>query len=444
VSLWYAPMAWLGGDAVDTGVLIETEGETIARVTTGHAVPPGESHRCADIVIPGLANAHSHCFHRALRGRTERGGGTFWTWRAQMYDVAAQLTPDSYLALARATYAEMALAGITCVGEFHYVHHDANGVPYADPNAMGAALTQAAADAGVRITLLDTCYLTGGIGRPLEEAQRRFSDGDAEQWAARASRRTSAAHVRIGAAIHSVRAVPADQLAVVASWAAQRSAPLHVHVSEQRAENDECVAKYGRTPTHLLAENAVLSDLATLVHATHLTDDDVARIAGARARVCMCPTTERDLGDGIGPARTLSAAGATIVLGSDSHSVIDPFEEARALELDERLRSERRGHWRAAELLRAATSDGHRALGWPDAGRLEAGCRADFVSLDLGTPRTAGADIANALEFVVFAATSADVRDVIVGGRRVVADGAHQLVDDVAGGLRAAVAAVMG
>jgi formiminoglutamate deiminase len=442
VTRYHADHAWLGGDRVAAGVLIDVEGERITAVEAGAECPAGAT-RLRGAVLPGMANAHSHAFQRALRGRTHRGGGTFWTWREDMYAVAARLTPDTYHALARATYAEMALAGITCVGEFHYLHHDAGGTPYADRNAFGEALIAAAADAGIRITLLDACYLAGGIGAELQGAQLRFGDGDAAAWAERVSGLRGAAHARVGAAIHSVRAVPPAQMGAVVAWADEREAPLHVHLSEQRAENESCVAAHGRTPAQLLADHGALGRRCCAVHATHLTDGDIALLGGSRTAICKCPTTERDLADGIGPARALVDAGSSLAVGSDSNAVIDLLEEARAVELDERLASERRGNWAAAGLLRAATAGGHDTLGWPDGGRLEPGALADFVTVGLDSVRLAGADPATLLESVVFAAGAPDVRDVVVGGRHVVADGRHALVDDVPGALRSSIAAVV-
>jgi len=195
-----------------------------------------------------------------------------------MYAAAASLDPDSYRALARAVFGEMALAGITGVGEFHYLHHGPGGTPYDDPNAMGHALIEAAAEAGIRITLLDTCYLASGFGTPPEGVQERFSDGDAAAWAERASALRGAPHARIGAAIHSVRAVPAGQLATVADWARERGVPLHAHLSEQRAENEACLAATGRTPAELLDEHGALGAHCCMVHATHLTDADIERL----------------------------------------------------------------------------------------------------------------------------------------------------------------------
>ncbi|QNP72301.1 formimidoylglutamate deiminase [Streptomyces roseirectus] len=433
--------AWLD-PVVEPGVALDVADGRITAVRTGVDTPPPGAEVLRGLTLPGLANAHSHAFHRALRGTVQVGSGTFWTWREVMYGVAARLTPESYHALARAVYAEMALAGVTAVGEFHYVHHNPDGTPYADPNAMGEALIQAAADAGIRITLLDACYLSAGFGEAPNAHQRRFSDGDADAWATRCSGLKERDHARIGAAIHSVRAVPADQLATVARWAQDRRAPLHVHLSEQTAENDACRAAHGRTPTRLLADHGVLGARTTGVHNTHLTDEDIALIGGSGTGTCMCPTTERDLADGIGPAVALQRAGSPLSLGSDSHAVIDLFEEARAMELNERLRTRTRGHWTAAALLRAASADGHAALGWDDAGTLAPGALADFTTVALDSVRTAGPLPRLGAETAVFAASAADVRHTVVGGRHVVRDGAHTAVPDAPRALAEAVAAL--
>ncbi|MET7732749.1 formimidoylglutamate deiminase [Streptomyces sp. NPDC005402] len=443
--------AWLGTH-VEPGVAVtvSTGGSAagadgrVAAVRTDTGTPPPGAEILRGLTLPGLANTHSHAFHRALRGTVQVGSGTFWTWREVMYSVADRLTPQTYYALARAVYAEMALAGVTAVGEFHYLHHAPGGTPYADPNAMGEALIEAAADAGVRITLLDTAYLSSGFGQPPNAHQLRFSDGTAQEWAERCSVLKDRDHARIGAAIHSVRAVPADQLATVARWAEERRAPLHVHLSEQTAENDACREAHGCTPTRLLAEHGVLGPRTTGVHNTHLTDEDIALIGGSGTGTCMCPTTERDLADGIGPAVALQRAGSPLSLGSDSHAVIDLLEEARAMELDERLRTRRRGHWTAAALLRAASADGHAALGWDGAGTLEPGALADFTTIALDSVRTAGPPPRLGAETAVFAASAADVSHTVVGGRHVVRDGVHALVPDVPKALADAVAALHG
>ncbi|MBD0708626.1 MULTISPECIES: formimidoylglutamate deiminase [unclassified Streptomyces] len=444
LTTYWLEHAWLDTH-VEPGVALDVTADgRIGAVRTGTTTPPQGAEILRGLTVPGLANTHSHAFHRALRGTVQVGSGTFWTWREIMYGIAQRLTPDSYFALARAVYAEMALAGITAVGEFHYVHHAPGGTPYADPNAMGEALIAAAADAGIRLTLLDTAYLSSGFGAAPEPHQLRFSDGTADAWAERVSALKEHDGVRLGAAIHSVRAVPAGQLATVARWAQDRQAPLHVHLSEQTAENDACLAAHGMTPTRLLAEHGVLGARTTGVHNTHLTDDDIALLGSTGTGTCMCPTTERDLADGIGPAAALRKAGSPLSLGSDSHAVVDLLEEARAMELDERLRTRTRGHWTAAALLRAATADGHAALGRPDAGSLAPGALADFATIALDSVRTAGPVPRLAAETAVFAASAADVRHTVVGGRHLVRDGAHATVPDVAGALADSIAALRG
>ncbi len=402
--------AWVDG-AVHDDVLVEIDdGRFVGVEVGGQSATPT---RLPGLTLPGMANCHSHAFHRALRGRTQRSRGTFWTWREQMYAVAQRLDPDSYFALARATYREMASAGITCVGEFHYLHHQPDGTPYDDSNAMGVALAEAAKEAGIRIALLDTCYLRGGFGAPSEAAQLRYSDGDAERWAVRTAQLRGDDRTRIGAAIHSVRAVPAEQMPTVVD--ATEGRPLHVHVSEQTQENADCIATYGATPTQLLADHGVLGPMTTAVHATRVTTDDIHHLGSTRTHVCFCPTTERDLGDGVGPSRHLHDAGSPLTLGSDSHAIVDPFEEMRAVEMDERLAQQSRGHWSAAELLAAGTTTGHASLGFPDAGEIRVGARADLVTLDTATPRTAGTGADE--HTAVFAATAADVVQVIADGR---------------------------
>jgi formiminoglutamate deiminase len=367
--------------------------------------------RLEGLTLPGLANAHSHAFQRALRGRTEQGTGSFWTWRELMYATAERVDPDTYVALARATYSEMALAGVTTVGEFHYLHRDGN--------AMGEAVIQAAAEAGVRLTLLDACYLRGGL--------ESFRDASADAWAARVTGLRGSETVRIGAAIHSVRAVDFESARVVAAWAAEHGAPLHAHVSEQPDENEACLEENGLTPTMTLAEAGAVSPSFTAVHATHLSDNDITLLGFAR--VCLCPTTERDLADGIGPARRLADAGAALALGSDSHAVIDLFEEARAVELDERLATGVRGSHSARDLLAAATAGGYRSLGRPDGGRIQAGALADLTTISLDSVRLAGTTPDAALEAAVFAATAADVTHVVSGGRFIVRGGVHHRID---------------
>jgi formiminoglutamate deiminase len=429
VSAYSCELALVAGRGVEAEVLVEVEGDRIAAVTPGAEPSGSEATRLEGIVIPGFANAHSHAFQRALRGRTQAGEGSFWTWRQRMYRLAESLTPDSYRLLAQATFGEMLLAGVTTVGEFHYLHHDCDGGPYDDRNAMGAALISAGRETGIRLTLLDTCYLHGGIGAEPEGAQRRFSDGDVAAWAARVDELSDGPKARVGAAIHSVRAVDPDSAKVVAAWAAGRGTPLHAHVSEQVAENEACLDAYGATPAAVLAGAGAVGDGFTAVHATHLSDADIRLLGEAGATCCLCPTTERDLGDGIAPAGLLSGAGSPLALGTDSNALIDMFEEARAVELDERLVNGARGIHPPGELLGAATASGHACLGWPDAGRIEPGALCDLVAVDVGGVRLAGTDRGDPVPSLVFAGSSADVRDVVVGGEWIVRDRRHTRLD---------------
>ncbi len=431
---WHAAWAWLpAGLARD--VTIAEVGGRFTEVRPDTTRPP-DALGLPGLTLAGLANTHSHAFHRALRGRTQTGRGSFWSWRTAMYHLADRLDPERYLALARATYAEMVLAGVTTVGEFHYLHHGPGGQLYHRPNVMADALIEAASAAGLRLTLLDTCYLAGGLDgdghTPPDPVQRRFSDGDADRWAARMEAIHPAPHLVVGAAVHSVRAVPREALATVAGAATGR--PLHVHLSEQPAENSACQAFYGTSPTLLLEGEGVLGPATTAVHATHLTGSDVQALGGSATAVCLCPTTERDLADGIGPAGALADAGSPLCLGSDQHAVIDLVEEARALEMDQRLATGERGRFAVADLVEALTVTGQARLGWPDAGRLEVGGRADLVHLRLDTVRTAGSDPDQAL----LAASAADIDRVVVDGVTVVADGCHRL-GDVAGLLAGAI-----
>jgi formiminoglutamate deiminase len=433
VSHW-CERAWLPSGVAEQ-VSVGCDDAGVITSVVAPAEPPPGARRLAGMVFPGFANGHSHAFHRALRGRTHTGSGTFWTWREAMYRLAQRLDPDGYHRLARLVYAEMAIAGYVVVGEFHYLHHPPGGGRYADPNVMGSALLDAASVAGVRITLLDTCYLAGGLGPdgylPLRGPQRRFGDGDLAGWVSRFSGLAGVSGpagvpgARIGAALHSVRAVPAQVLPEFG--AATRGRPVHVHLAEQPAEHDACRAYHGRSPTELLAGAGLLGPDTTAVHAVHLPPADPTLLGSAGVTVCCCPSTEADLADGIGPVRQLADAGCPISLGSDQHAVIDPFAEVRLLEYGQRLRSLRRGEFSPGELVRAATEHGHRSLGWPDGGRIAVGAPCDLVAVRTDTPRTAGA----APEQLPLAASAADVHTVVSGGRLVARDGRHATLGDV-------------
>lgn len=443
MSRWHAELAWLGGDEPVGRVLLETDGDRFVAVVPG-VDRPADATALPGLTLPGLVDAHAHAFHRVLRARVGADAGDFWAWRDRMYAVADRLDPDGYHALARAVYAEKALAGVSTVGEFHYLHHGPGGTPYADPNAMAAALVAGATDAGIRLTLLDACYLQGDVdGRPLTGTQLRFGDGDADRWAARVAALPVGPRLRVGAAVHSVRAVPPAAMAEIARWARGRDLPLHLHASEQPAENVACRAATGRSPVMLCADTGVLGPTTTVVHAIHLDGADVAELAATRSAVCACPTTERELADGVVPAGRLVAAGVVLCLGSDSQAVVDPFEEARALDLDERLVTLRREAPTPAALLTAATATGAARLGWPDAGRLTPGALADFVTIDLDSPRTAGTDRRSVLRAAVYAASAADVRSVVIGGVPVVVDGRHVRLGPVGRLLGAAIRSVL-
>ena len=411
---------------VRAGVVVDCDdGGRVARVRTGVERPPpgvvalGGSD---GLLLPGLVDAHSHAFHRALRGRA--AGRDFWAWRSAMYGVAGRLDPDSLLALATAAFGEMLLAGITTVHEFHYLHH---------PAGMDDAVCEAARRAGIRLVLLDTCYLRAGFDdAPLDPVQQRFSDGDADRWAVRAASVAAAnPDVTVGAAVHSVRAADPPSMAAVAAWARERGVPLHLHLSEQPAENEACLAATGRTPAQLAHDQGVLGPSTTAVHCTHVTGGDVDLLGSTGTTACLCPTTERDLADGVGPAAALAAAGCALRLGSDSHAVVDLLEEARAVEMGERLVTGRRGHHRPASLLAAATGGAALAPARP----------ADLCAVRLDSARLAGADPGDPVPMLVAAATAADVTDTVVGGRHVVRGGAHAALD-VAADLRAAIIAV--
>jgi len=430
VSAFWCESALVGAGgesvAVVAGVRLETEGGRISGISTG-VQPRTADHVLNGVVFPAAANAHSHAFHRILRGRTHDGRGDFWVWREQMYRSAAELTPGNYEKLATAVFTEMVVSGFSSVAEFHYVHHRADGAPYGEQHAMEMALARAAEAAGIRLTLLDTLYLAGGIGTPLSPEQARFGDADAQAWLDRlASLRTETARnfpadrVSVGAALHSVRGVPEEALKAVAGQL-PADIPLHIHLSEQPAENAACLEAYGVTPTGLLARLGLLSGRLSAVHATHLTAGDIQLLGDAGATVVMCPSTEADLADGIGPARALSDAGAVIALGSDQHAVIDPWIEMRTLEHGERLGSGQRGRFSPGELLHAATSGATASMATPIASVLEAGAVCDLMAVSPDSVRTAGS---MPTQFA-FSATASDVTDVVIAGELVASNGIH-------------------
>lgn len=423
---WFAPYAWLGGSSFARDVTVEVIDGLIAAVVAD-STPLPTATRLEGVMLPGFVNAHSHAFHRLLRGRTHESSGDFWRWRDAMYTIAQRLEPDSYRALATEVFGEMLRAGITTVGEFHYVHHQPNGRPYPEAHAMELAMIGAATDAGIRLTLLDTCYLASDVdGTPPRPEQMRFADPTADAWSGRVidlAGRVDLPTVKIGTAAHSVRAVPARALALVGETARKLSSPVHVHLSEQRAENAACVAHLGVTPARLLFDAGLLDANATTIHGTHLTAADQDLLGSSGSGVCFCPTTERELGDGIGPARELRDLAVPISLGTDSNSVIDMIEEARSLEMNDRLRLERRGVHAPADLLASATVTGLSALGWGTHAALGVGSPADFVTISFSHISTIGLEPSDGPGALLFAASGSAITDVVVAGKLVVAEG---------------------
>ncbi|HYP02455.1 MAG TPA: formimidoylglutamate deiminase [Pyrinomonadaceae bacterium] len=438
-------------------------------------------------LLPGLVNAHSHAFQRVIRGRTERRSAThdsFWTWREMMYAAATRLTPDDLYDASRMAFLEMAASGITAVGEFHYLHHAPGGAHYADENELAKQVLRAAADVGLRIALLRVAYARAGWNTPPNARQTRFIEHDAQAFLkqteslkndlAREAARDAGARVEnevesannsaaprdawVGVAPHSVRAVPLDYLREVHAYAAANALPVHMHVAEQPAEVAACLQEHGRTPVRLLADEGLLDERFTAVHAVHVDEAEVNALAGARAQVCACPTTERNLGDGIVPADLLFDAGMRVSLGTDSHTQIDLLEDARELEYHLRLQKLERAVLApqpnappetaadetinqpddesdslaalATRLFTCATANGAASIGAAGGGALEVSCPADFFTVALDDLSVAGAGTNDLLPAIVFSLARTAVRDVVVGGRRIVEDGQHRAQDE--------------
>ena len=442
------------GWARDVRFEIAADG-ALARVDTG-AAPEGAG-RLAGPAIPGMPNLHSHAFQRAMAGLAERAGpgdDSFWTWRRVMYDFVGRLTPDHVEAIAAQLYVEMLKSGYTAVGEFHYLHRDAGGAPYDDRCEMSHRVISAAARTGIGITHLPVLYAHGGFGgAAAAEGQRRFLN-DGEGFMALVEdlmkRHAGDGQVRVGIAPHSLRAVTRELLAevVAALDGIDAAAPIHLHVAEQEREVADCLAWSGARPVDWLLDNFDLSPRWCAVHATHMSDAETARLAHSGAVAGLCPTTEANLGDGLFPLAAWLDAGGAFGVGSDSHVSVSPVEELRWLEYGQRLARERRNvaafgdaPSTGAGLWRAALAGGAQALGRP-IGALEAGCRADIVVLDADHPLLAGRAGDVLLDSLVFSGNANVVRDVYVGGRRVVAEGRHTGEDAIAADYRAAIAAL--
>jgi formimidoylglutamate deiminase len=384
-------------------------------------------------MLPGLVNGHSHTFQRLIRGVAEhRGvnGDDFWAWRNTMYRAASQLTPEEVYDVARMAFLEMAMTGITAVGEFHYLHRQPNGTAYDDPNLLSKAVIDAARSVGLRICLLRVAYSRAGFQLPANPGQARFYETNIEYL--NSMERLAAdlqgldPSVTFGVAPHSIRAVSLDEVRLVHEWAQLRSLPVHMHMAEQTAELAACERENGATPVKLMADNGLLTDRTTLVHAIHVTQDEIAAIAIAGAIVCSCPTTERNLGDGIIDADQACAAGVGFSFGSDSQANINLLEDARELDYHLRLRRQRRvlldgihGEAIAQRLFGYATTGGARSLGMAG-GELKAGTPADFFTVDLNDLSIAGISSGELLSMIVFGSERTAVCDVVSNGRAVI------------------------
>ncbi len=397
----------------------------------------------ARFALPGIPNTHSHAFQRAMAGlaeRQEHPEDSFWTWRELMYRFAGRLDPDALRDVAAQLYAEMLEAGYTHVCEFHYLHHQPDGTPYADRAAMSRALLEAAAETGIRMTLLPVLYMTGGFdGRALEPRQRRFGHAlDAYLTLLQTLRGLESGTLRVGVALHSLRAVPAEAMAALLEATADASFPIHIHIAEQTAEVEQCIAARGARPVRWLLDHASIDARWTLVHATHLADEEIRGIAASGACVSLCPTTEANLGDGLFPLRAFLDAGGRFSIGSDSHVSVSPVEELRWLEYGQRLAARRRNIASSADtpgageaLLRQAWQGGAQGAGLA-LGRLEEGAFADLIVLDSEAPALAGACEGDVLERFLFAGNRSLVAETWVGGKRVVAEGRHSRRDAIA------------
>jgi formimidoylglutamate deiminase len=396
-------------------------------------------------LLPGMIDIHSHSFQRALRGKAEsrrRSGPDFWSWRNIMYRCALALSPDEIYDVARMAFLEMTLAGITTVGEFHYLHRTPTGTPYDDPNLLAKQVIRAAESVGIRIVLLRCAYVRAGFELPPDPGQIRFIEPDAEKFLrdAEALRNEIAAMpptVSFGLAPHSVRAVPHEYLKAVSTWAHAQAMPLHMHVAEQPAEIDACVAEYGVTPFHFLDQLGLLTPDFTAIHAIHLQPGEIERMAHGRITVGACPTTERNLGDGILRADQLIDSGVSIAFGTDSHIQTDALENARELESNLRLLhlqravlDGRKGEPLPALLFDFATQAGARSL-HVETGSLQPGKPADFFTVDLADCSIAGSLPEELLTNIVFSMSRSAVSEVVVGGRYVVDQRRHAMQDDI-------------
>jgi formimidoylglutamate deiminase len=438
MNAFFAPLALLpDGWAQDVRLEVDAGG-TLSAVSADAS--PADAARLGGPVLPGLCDLHCHAFQRAMAGLTERraaSADSFWSWRDVMYRFAARLTPEDLEAIAAQLYVELAKGGYTSVCEFHYVHHDAGGRPFANPAEMSERLVRAAARVGVGLTLVPVLYQSANFGGvPPHDGQRRFITSVERFLRIVAAVRGLAAddpNLRVGIAPHSLRAVPPEALrdAVAGLDALDRTAPIHIHIAEQTKEVDDCLAWSGRRPVEWLLENQAVSSRWCLVHATHLTAEETAALARSGAIAGLCPTTEANLGDGFFPLPAFLGAGGAFGVGSDSNVSTSAIEELRWLEYGQRLAHQRRAVAASSStrspgfaLYQGALAGGAAASGRPVCG-LAAGERADFVVIDADAPFVCGRRPEVLLDAIVFGGNASPIRDVFVGGRQVIAGGRH-------------------
>jgi formimidoylglutamate deiminase len=457
-SLYRPELLWVDGGFVAGGELLVDERGTVEEIRLvpgggGDSTHVSESRHGGTgfgvvempgkALLPGFVNAHSHSFQRLIRGKAESraaSGRDFWSWRGTMYHAASSLDPEQVYDVARMAFLEMVLAGTTTVGEFHYVHNAPDGRAYEDPNLLAKQVIRAANSVGLRMVLLRTAYLRAGYELPADAGQRRFYEtGRAfiENMDALVGEIPKSEGVSFGVAPHSLRAVPVRELREIAEWTRANNLPLHMHVAEQIAENEACLREYGLAPVALLAKERLLGSDFTAVHAVHVSGEEIALLAGAGVTVCSCPTTERNLGDGIFRADDAMSAGVRVAFGSDSQAQIDPLEDARELEYHLRLKRQERAvldpggsRTLAARLFECATLSGARSLG-VESGDLRVGSSADFFTVDLKDVSIAGNRAEDLLAMIVFGMNRTAVRDVVVNGRMIVRDQVHPLQAEI-------------
>lgn len=449
ITTWLPDLLWDGSAFKSNVALKSDDAGTVARVASGNEVE-GVISLKNRAVLPGLINAHSHAFQRVIRGRTEYATAnedSFWTWREMMYSAALRLSPEDVYDVSRMAFLEMALSGITAVGEFHYLHQAPDGSLYDDPNLLAKQVVRAANDVGLRIALLRVAYARAGYNQEVNPQQRRFIEADPqtylknlEQLRHDLGESHDASMAWVGVAPHSVRAVSLNYLKDVVAFANQQQLPVHMHVAEQPAEVSACIQEHGRSPVSLLATEGLLSERFTAVHAIHVTPKAIGLLADAGAGVCACPTTERNLGDGVVPVDKYFARGVRVSLGSDGQAQIDLLEDARELEYHLRLQKTARAVLAsandegrsalAARLFDCASINGAASIKAPG-GSLEAHRSADFFTVDLNDPSIAGASSDDLLSAIVFSLSRTAIKDVVVAGKRIVTDGRHADQDEI-------------